>query len=112
MCFPTKVIDERHVMERCPHTGLAHPKIEPSGQGCKECLAIGTSWVHLRLCMVCGHVGCCDDSPGRHATGHFARTGHPVLKSFEPGEDWWWCYVDESMIEPVFPPRPEWTRRL
>jgi hypothetical protein len=61
--------------------------------------------------MSCGHVGCCDDSPERHATGHFVSTGHAVIKSFEPGEDWWWCFVDESMIEPAFPPRPEWTRR-
>ena len=99
-------------MESCPHAVLARPNIKPSGQGCKECLALGTGWVHLRLCMICGHVGCCDNSPGRHATGHFAQTGHPILKSFEPGEGWWWCYVDESMIEPVFPPRPEWTRRL
>jgi uncharacterized UBP type Zn finger protein len=98
-------------MESCPHASLAR-EVRPSGQGCKECLEIGTPWVHLRLCMICGHVGCCDNSPGRHATGHFVRTGHPLIKSFEPGEDWWWCYVDETMIEPPLPPRPEWTRRL
>ena len=71
---------------------------EPSAltpQGCAECLASGTSWVHLRLCLECGHVGCCDSSPMRHATAHFHGTGHPVIRSFEPGENWRWCYVHE-----------------
>jgi len=68
---------------------------EPGGEGCEECLEIGQHWVHLRMCMICGHIGCCDDSPGRHATGHFDVTGHPLIQSFEPGEDWWWCFVDE-----------------
>lgn len=63
-------------------------------QGCAECLAAGTAWVNLRLCLACGHVGCCDSSPGRHATGHFEETGHPVMRSFEPGEAWRWCFVD------------------
>jgi uncharacterized UBP type Zn finger protein len=99
-------------MEGCPHARLARRDLKPSGQGCKECLKLGTPWVNLRLCMLCGHVGCCDDSPGRHATGHFLHTGHPIIKSFEPGEDWWWCYVDESVVEPPFAPRPEWTRSV
>ena len=64
-------------------------------QGCAECLESGTSWLHLRLCLECGHVGCCDSSPMRHATAHFHGTGHPVIRSFEPGENWRWCYVHE-----------------
>jgi hypothetical protein len=60
-----------------------------------ECLAIGDEWVHLRLCMTCGHVGCCDSSKGKHATAQAGATGHPIVRSFQPGEDWFWCYVDE-----------------
>lgn len=63
--------------------------------GCEECLKIGASWVHLRMCELCGKVSCCDDSPNRHATAHFHESGHPVIRSAEPGEDWSWCYVDE-----------------
>lgn len=79
--------------------------LTPSAQGCEDCLRTGGRWVHLRLCMACGHVGCCDDSPGRHATGHFHASRHPVIKSFEPGEDWAWCYRDEELVEaiPAFP---------
>lgn len=79
--------------------------VQPSGHGCAECLASGSDWVHLRLCLSCGHVGCCDDSPHRHATGHFHATGHPVIKSYEPGEDWAWCYEDETLVNriPAFP---------
>ncbi|MER6559028.1 UBP-type zinc finger domain-containing protein [Streptomyces sp. NPDC001027] len=66
--------------------------------GCEECLAIGGHWVHLRLCLTCGHVGCCDSSPGKHATAHFSRTGHPVIQSFESGEDWRWCFIDEQLV--------------
>jgi len=75
--------------------------VHPSSHGCQECLAEGEEWVQLRLCMTCGHVGCCDDSPGRHATGHHHATKHPVIKSYEPGEDWAWCYVHEEMVERV-----------
>jgi uncharacterized UBP type Zn finger protein len=75
--------------------------VTPSGHGCVECLAAGDGWVHLRLCLSCGHVGCCDDSPNRHATGHFHATQHPVVKSFEPGEDWAWCFVDEELSERI-----------
>jgi hypothetical protein len=63
--------------------------------GCEECLKTGGRWVHLRMCQQCGHVGCCDNSPGRHATAHFRDTGHPVMRSAEPGEEWSWCYVDD-----------------
>jgi hypothetical protein len=75
------------------------PTAAPSGTGCVECDADGGWWVHLRRCAECGHIGCCDDSPGRHATAHFAETGHPVIRSFEPGEAWFWSYVDEGMID-------------
>ena len=79
-----------------PHD-LAPPL--PSGDGCQDCLASGrTDWVHLRLCQQCGHVGCCDNSVGRHATGHFHESGHMVIRCFEPHEDWWWCFVDEEMF--------------
>ena len=63
--------------------------------GCEDCLATGSTWVHLRMCQNCGHIGCCDDSPNRHATAHFAATEHPIIRSAEPGEDWSWCYVDQ-----------------
>jgi uncharacterized UBP type Zn finger protein len=70
-----------------------------SGNGCAECLATGGRWVHLRRCTTCGHVGCCDSSPGRHATAHYASTHHPIVQSFEPGEDWYWCYIDDVAFE-------------
>ena len=66
--------------------------------GCEECLRTGGRWVHLRMCQRCGHIGCCDNSPGRHATGHHEETGHPIIRSAEPGEVWSWCYVDELMF--------------
>jgi len=72
--------------------------VPPSGTGCVECLAMGGRWVHLRRCTVCGHVGCCDSSPNRHATAHFHATAHPLIQSFEPGEDWVSCYVDDVMF--------------
>ena len=67
--------------------------------GCEECLQTGSPWVHLRLCLNCGHVGCCDSSPNKHATKHFHQTKHPVIKSYQPGENWEWCYVDELLLE-------------
>jgi uncharacterized UBP type Zn finger protein len=93
----------------CSHLKrFAHPRpepVEPGSHGCEECLKQGTPWVHLRLCMTCGHVGCCDNSPGRHATRHFHQTRHPVIKSYEPEEAWAWCYVDDEMADaiPSFP---------
>lgn len=74
--------------------------VEPSADGCEDCLRIGGSWVHLRLCLACGHVGCCDNSPNRHASAHFRASDHPIVQSFEPGEDWIWCYADEVYLEP------------
>ena len=76
--------------------------VEPrTPAGCEECLRMGSRWVHLRLCLTCGHVGCCDSSPNRHATAHFHGTRHPIVRSFERGEDWGWCYVDELVMEPA-----------
>ena len=73
--------------------------------GCEECLKTGGRWVHLRLCLHCGHVGCCDNSPGLHATKHFHASGHAVMQSFEPGEDWGWCYIDVAELGPFAPRR-------
>ena len=73
--------------------------VTPSGNGCKECLELGDTWVHLRLCMSCGHVGCCDNSKNKHATKHFAATAHPIILSYERGEEWGWCYVDQGYFE-------------
>jgi hypothetical protein len=66
--------------------------------GCEDCLKIGGRWVHLRMCQQCGHIGCCDNSPNRHATAHHHETAHPLIRSAEPGEDWSWCYVDELLF--------------
>jgi uncharacterized UBP type Zn finger protein len=75
--------------------------VRPNADGCEECLATGSWWVHLRLCLACGHVGCCDSSPNRHASKHAAAADHPLVQSLERGEDWIWCYVDEVMLEPA-----------
>ncbi len=82
--------------------------VEPSGDGCEDCMKTGDRWVHLRLCMTCGHVGCCDSSPNRHATAHWRRhPDHPLIRSYEPGQDWWWCYPEELLFEvPGAPPAP------
>ena len=82
----------------CTHVYSIH-EVEPSANGCEECLKSGDTWVHLRLCLTCGHVGCCDQSKNRHATKHFLKTGHPVIQSLEPGESWRYCYVDELFME-------------
>jgi len=84
-------------MASCPHTSQIQ-KVTPSAQGCEDCLKVGGRWVHLRLCLTCGHVGCCDSSPNKHATKHFHSTKHPIIQSFEPGENWRWCYVDEAQV--------------
>jgi uncharacterized UBP type Zn finger protein len=81
--------------------------------GCEDCLRTGGKWLHLRICLVCGHVGCCDDSPNRHATAHYHGTSHPIIRSLEPGEDWSWCYADQVALgirgvtgETRIPPSP------
>ena len=81
----------------CSHGDVVHPVL-PSARGCEECLRTGDRWVHLRICMTCGHVGCCDSSPNRHATKHSHATTHPIVRSLEPGEEWGWCYADEVML--------------
>ena len=89
------------------------PLVLPSGPGCVECLASDGWWFHLRRCALCGHVGCCDSSPNRHATAHSHATSHPIVRSLEAGEDWSWCYVDEVALaiegihgETRIPPSP------
>ena len=83
----------------CEHAEKVKPVPPRTPTGCEECLAAGTSWVHLRLCLTCGHVGCCDSSPGRHATRHAHATSHPVIASYEPGERWAWCYADQVGVD-------------
>jgi hypothetical protein len=93
--------------DTCSHLDTVN-EVEPSSTGCEDCLRIGGRWVHLRLCMACGHVGCCDSSPNRHATGHWHdHPDHPLVRSYEPGEEWWWCYPDDLLFEvPGAPPAP------
>jgi hypothetical protein len=98
----------------CTHTDhIKITQLPESVDGCADCLAAGTPWLHLRICLECGHVGCCDDSPMKHATAHAKTTQHPIIRSLEPGEDWCWCYVDEvGMLIPAvrgstrIPPSP------
>jgi len=85
--------------DTCAHQG-AILTTNASGNGCAECLAMGARWVHLRRCGTCAHVGCCDSSPNRHATAHFHATDHPIVQSFEPGENWYWCYIDGDYVQP------------
>ena len=80
-----------------PHVAAIR-EVTPSADGCEECLRLGTLWVHLRLCLTCGHVGCCDSSPMRHARAHAGTIGHPVVQSMEPGEKWRWCYIHENYV--------------
>lgn len=72
--------------------------VSPNTQGCEECLKTGGRWVHLRVCLTCGHVGCCDNSPNRHASKHFHDTGHPIIGSYEQSETWRWCYIDQKYV--------------
>ncbi|GGX41022.1 UBP-type zinc finger domain-containing protein [Streptomyces fructofermentans] len=86
-------------MKQCTHAdALPQPEPAPRSDTCLECLAAGTNPVHLRLCLGCGHVGCCDSSPLRHGTEHFEETGHPIMRTFEPGESWRWCFVDHVLV--------------
>ena len=84
----------------CTHMGEIRDVEPNTPDGCEECLATGDEWVHLRLCMSCGHVGCCNDSKNKHATKHFLGSGHPIMQSFEPGEDWMYCFRDDLAWEP------------
>ena len=82
--------------EVCTHLDeVTVHELPASVDGCEECLRDGGKWLHLRICLICGHVGCCDDSPSRHATAHAHAASHPIIRSLEPGEEWCWCYVDE-----------------
>lgn len=90
-------VQVRKNRNQCTH--LTQVKaVTPSAQGCQECLAMGDTWLHLRLCRSCGHVGCCDDSKNRHARKHFTHATHPIISSFEPGESWSWCFIDEIEV--------------
>ena len=101
-------------MATCSHLDqIQVTQLPPSVDGCEECLAMGDPWLHLRICLECGHVGCCDDSPNRHASGHSNDSGHPLIRSLEPGEDWSWCFVDNLALlipdvqgETRIPPSP------
>lgn len=81
----------------CTHLNQIQ-EVTPSANGCEDCLKTGDTWVHLRLCLICGHVGCCDSSKNKHATQHFHATNHPIIQSYEPGEDWGWCYIDQVAL--------------
>ena len=86
------------MVAKCQHTDQIH-EVTPSADGCEECVKLGDPWVHLRICQICGHVGCCDASKNRHATKHFHETAHPIIKSFEPGEDWLYCYIEQIFFQ-------------
>ena len=94
-----KVSDLVDLSNPCPHVTPKTPRhVHRPTAGCKECLEIGSGWVHLRICLTCGHVGCCDDSPNRHATAHFHATLHPIITSGEAGETWAYCYPDSQFL--------------
>src|SRR5262245_28363411 len=83
------------IEDPCEHAKSVEVQaVQRPGEGCRACLASGGQWLHLRTCLICGQVGCCDSSPGRHATKHYETTGHPIITSAEPGETWVWCYAD------------------
>jgi hypothetical protein len=86
----------------CSHLDQVDASATPSAAGCEDCLRVGGRWVHLRMCRTCGHIGCCDSSPAKHASAH-ATGGHPIVSSYEPGEDWWWCFVDEIALSVDLP---------
>ena len=83
----------------CAHLQSAKKDVHANSKGCEECLKMSDTWVHLRLCLGCGHVGCCDSSKNKHATKHYHSTKHPVIRSFESGEAWRFCYVDDLFVE-------------
>jgi hypothetical protein len=85
-------------MPDCSHTASISV-VTPSARGCEECLETGSWWLHLRICRTCGHVGCCDQSPNKHATAHFHGTTHPIIEGYDPPEGWAYCYVDEVFLE-------------
>lgn len=96
---PNQFVAHEAMPEICQHLASLTKLIPAAQHACPECVALGDTWVHLRVCQDCGHVGCCDDSKNKHATKHFHAVGHPVMASAQPGERWLWCYVDEKMLE-------------
>ena len=86
--------------DTCNHLDTIQSVTPTTPEGCTECLEMGDRWVHLRICLACGHVGCCNSSKNKHATKHFEATQHPLIQSFQPGETWLWCYPDELFMEP------------
>jgi hypothetical protein len=101
-------------MALCTHLDHVNVTDLPDAvEGCEDCLASGDRWVHLRICLECGKVGCCDSSPNRHASKHAQSSGHPIMRSIEPGEDWSWCFLDRTLVQvpdvtgsPRIPPSP------
>ena len=93
----SRLVHYRWPVDACPH-GAASVPVQPGTAGCEECLRDGERWVHLRMCLGCGHVGCCDSSPGRHATAHHRATDHPLMTSLEPGETWAYCFLDDTTV--------------
>jgi hypothetical protein len=93
--------------DTCTHLDQVDAGARPSAEGCEDCMRDGTTWVHLRMCRTCGHVGCCDASPNRHARAHNASSGHPLISTFEPYEDWWWCFVAE--VGSTVPGQPDYS---
>jgi uncharacterized UBP type Zn finger protein len=89
----------------CGHVAALERPADPRAAGCETCLRTGGRWVHLRECLACGHVGCCDSSPGQHATAHYHTSGHAVIGSLEPGETWGWCYADRVAFDLGYEPR-------
>jgi hypothetical protein len=89
------------VVQLCTHLNDVRDVAPRTPERCEECLQTGSWWMHLRLCLSRGHAGCCDNSPNKHATKHFGLTQHPLIQSFEPGEDWAWCYIDQVFLEPA-----------
>lgn len=83
----------------CTHTDMMKKDVQPDGDVCKSCIEEGLEWVNLRICMTCGHIGCCETSKGMHAKKHSEETGHPIVKPFKSDEDWTWCYKDRNYIE-------------
>ena len=83
----------------CTHVKEHVKSVKPSAKGCEACLKTGDTWVHLRMCLECGHIGCCDSSKNRHAHAHFIETQHPIIQSAEHGEKWRWCYIDETYLD-------------
>lgn len=95
-------VEGRPADRGCAHLGEARDVSPSTTEGCEDCLRIGSTWVHLRECLVCGHVGCCDSSPNRHASAHAkSEPGHDLARSFEPGEHWAWCYADDLLLVPA-----------